>query len=57
MEYIIGTLLICFGAFFAYMSSHMISEQKLGKQIPLPWERNNTIFDKSKIKYTDGDNT
>ena len=57
MEYIIGTLLICFGAFFTYMSSHMISEQKLGKQIPLPWERNNTIFDKSKIKYTDGDNT
>ena len=25
--------------FVAYMSSHMISEKKAGKTLPLPWER------------------
>lgn len=23
----------------AYLSSHIVSEQKAGKQLPLPWER------------------
>lgn len=25
--------------FFAYMSSHLVSEQKAGKKLPLPWEK------------------
>jgi len=27
------------GAFVLYMSSHIIEEQKHGKHIPLPWEK------------------
>jgi Tfp pilus assembly protein PilO len=28
-----------FGAgWFAYMSSHLVSEKKAGRQLPLPWE-------------------
>lgn len=54
MEYIF----IIIAGYFAFMSSHIVSEQKAGKHIPLPWEKeSNQIFDKSKIKYTDGDNT
>jgi len=26
-------------AFFAYMSSHLVSEKKAGHTIPLPWEK------------------
>lgn len=25
--------------FFAYMSSHLVSEKKAGHRIPLPWEK------------------
>jgi hypothetical protein len=33
-------ILITIGAmWFAYMSSHIVDEQKRGKQIPLPWEK------------------
>lgn len=43
------------------MSSHIISEEKAGKRIPLPWERmfkkERKVFDKSDIEYRDGDNT
>lgn len=46
-------------AFFAYMSSHMVEEKKRGKRIPLPWESDYKFkcFDKSDVKYRDGDNT
>jgi hypothetical protein len=54
MEYI----LVILAAFFAYMSSHCAEEQRRGKRIPLPWERiKRKIFDKSDVKYRDGDNT
>jgi len=54
MEYIITLI----AAVFAYGSAHVAEEQKQGKVIPLPWEKtNNKTFDKSNIKYTDGDNT
>lgn len=36
---IFTALLILGSAFFAYMSCHIVSEQKLGKQIPLPWDK------------------
>ena len=39
MEYIIGILFCTFGAFFAYMTSHVLEEETQGKQIPLPWEK------------------
>ena len=47
-------------AFFAYMSSHLVSEKKAGHTIPLPWEKGSKlrkIFDKNQVKYRDGDNT
>lgn len=45
--------------FFVYMSSHMISERKTGKTIPLPWEKGYKfkLFNKDDVKYRDGDNT
>ena len=43
------------------MSSHLVSEKKLGKIIPLPWESKSGEpgkFDKQGVaKYNDGDNT
>ena len=39
MEYIIGIIFCTFGAFFAYMTSHVLEEERQGKQIPLPWEK------------------
>ena len=85
LEFIFNLGLIVVMAFFAYMSSHLVSEKKAGKTIPLPWEKkhekqtvdsvgsqtNGTkrkrknanasakgiVFNKSKVKYFDGDNT
>ena len=54
MEYI----LVILAAFFAYMSSHCAEEQKQGRRIALPWERiKRKVFNKSDVKYRDGDNT
>ena len=39
LENILGILLLIFMGWAAYMSSHIISERKAGKQIPLPWEK------------------
>ena len=39
LEYIIGGLFVLGAGFFAYMSSHLVSEKKAGRQLPLPWER------------------
>ena len=53
---VVGIMII--GAFVVFMSTHVVNEQKKGKCIPLPWEKNKRkIFDKSNIKYRDGDNT
>ena len=41
IDYIIGTVLVVLGGFFAYMSSHFVSEKKAGHTIPLPWEHGN----------------
>lgn len=58
MEYFITIIITSIAAVFAYGSSHVAEEQRTGKYIPLPWEKiNNKTFDKSNIKYTDGDNT
>jgi len=34
-----GLVVVLCGAWFAYMSSHIIEEEKQGKRIPLPWEK------------------
>jgi hypothetical protein len=54
----VGVLLLTM-TFFVYMSSHMISERKTGKTIPLPWEKGYKfkLFNKDDVKYRDGDNT
>jgi len=85
LEYFVIAVILVVMTFFAYMSSHLVSEKKAGHTIPLPWERKNEkqsvdgkrskndgkgskkqnanvsqttgVFDKSKIKYRDGDNT
>jgi len=85
INFILGAVLSVVMLFFAYMSSHLVSEKKAGKTIPLPWEKNYEyqdidsirsqtngakrkkqnaiataeagVFEKHKVKYTDGDNT
>lgn len=53
-----GIVLLIVMGMFTYMSAHMVDEQKKGKYIPLPWEKGGwKFFDKSDVKYTDGDNT
>ena len=52
-----GIALLIGAGYLAFMSSHINSELKVGKQLPLPWERKRKLFDKSDIKYRDGDNT
>lgn len=39
IEMLVGIVLVIAGFFFAYMSSHLVSEKKAGKSIPLPWEK------------------
>jgi len=58
INFILGAVLIVVMFFFAYMSSHLVSEKKAGKTIPLFWEEDRIKpFDKSDIEYRDGDNT
>lgn len=58
LNFIIGVVLVVVGFFFAYMSSHLVSEKKAGKTIPLPWEKGGwKIFNKHSVEYRDGDNT
>lgn len=58
-EFLFQIIIVGIAGFFAYMSSHMVSEKKAGKALPLPWERNYKFkcFDKSNVGYRDGDNT
>jgi len=60
INFILGAVLIVVMLFFAYMSSHLVSEKKAGHTIPLPWEKGSKlrkVFDKNQVKYKDGDNT
>ena len=60
-------LLIAF-LLFSYIGMHMVFEKDAKKTIPLIWEKGGIlhkllnrkdyeVFDKSKTKYRDGDNT
>jgi hypothetical protein len=58
MNTLFGILITIGAGLFAYMSAHVSEEQRQGRQIPLPWEKETrNQFDKSNIKYRDGDNT
>ena len=59
LETLFVVLLLVGMAFFTYMSVHMVEERKKGKTILLPWEKGYKLkcFDKSDVKYRDGDNT
>lgn len=39
LEILIGVLALVGMGFFAYMSAHLVSERKAGKQLPLFWEK------------------
>ena len=39
MNILIGIIFLVVMGAFAYMSAHLVSEQKQGKAIPLPWEK------------------
>ena len=36
---VLGVITLSIMGFFAYMSAHLMSERKAGKQIPLFWEK------------------
>lgn len=39
MNTIFSVLIMIGAAWFAYMSAHVSEEQRKGKHIPLPWEK------------------
>lgn len=65
---LMGLALTTMFLLFSYVGIHMVFEKDAKKTIPLIWEKGGilhkllkpkeyAIFDKSKIKYRDGDNT
>lgn len=61
LEILFLTLVSTFAVFLTYLSFHVSAESKTKQRIPLFWEKDygssTPLFDKSKIKYRDGDNT
>lgn len=58
LDTIIGIIFLIPMALFTYIGCHMSEEKRAGKYLPLFWEKGGMkIFDKSDVKYTDGDNT
>ena len=53
----IGIMFCIAAGLFAYVSSVVVEEKKRGKRIPLFWESDFKLFDKSSTHYRDGDNT
>lgn len=65
---LIGLALTTVFILLSYIGIHMVFEKDAKKSIPLIWEKGGIlhkflkpkeyeVFDKSKIKYRDGDNT
>jgi len=65
---LMGLALTTMFLLFSYVGIHMVFEKDAKKTIPLIWEKGGIlhkflkpkeyeVFDKSKIKYRDGDNT
>ena len=57
ISYIVGIPLCIIAALFVYVGVHIQEENRQNKQLPFFWERGRKPFDKSDIKYRDGDNT
>jgi TRAP-type C4-dicarboxylate transport system permease small subunit len=73
LELFIQILFIVFAVFVVAMSVHLNEEKRQERRIALPWEEGfsgwavylfgswgrkaTSVFDKSKVKYFDGDNT
>jgi hypothetical protein len=70
LENLVGFIFVTVFFIFSYIGIHMSFEKDAKKSIPLIWERGGIlhkflkpqeytdgVFDKSKIKYRDGDNT
>tara|TARA_R100001510_G_C7614914_1_gene177376 strand:- start:617 stop:793 length:177 start_codon:yes stop_codon:yes gene_type:complete len=58
MDFIIGFIFTILAGIFAYGSWHIDEEQRIGRGLHLPWEKQKRkIFDKSDLEYRDGDNT
>jgi|TARA_B110000908_G_C9905357_1_gene292900 hypothetical protein len=63
----IGSALLSLGLIALYIGTHIKEEQRHGRHLPLLWEDGGALkeyfvekrktFDKSKVKYFDGDNT
>ena len=60
----IGLILVLLAAVAVYIGAVVNEEERRGKRIPLVWEKDGLlymtkrkVFDKSDIKYRDGDNT
>ena len=68
LSQLFGLVIIFAFFFFSYLGIHIVFEKDAKKTIPLIWEKGGLlhkllnrkdyeVFDKSKIKYRDGDNT
>lgn len=68
LSQLFGFVIIVAFFLFSYIAIHMVFEKDGKKYIPLIWEKGGIlhkflkpkeyeVFDKSKIKYKDGDNT
>ena len=68
LENLVGFIFVSVFFIFSYIGIHMSFEKDAKKSIPLIWEKGGILhkflkpkdyeaFDKSKIKYRDGDNT
>ena len=70
LENLVGIIFVSVFFIFSYIGIHMSFEKDAKKSIPLIWEKGGIlhkflkpqeytdgVFDKSKIKYRDGDNT
>jgi len=68
LSYFVGGFLLWIMGHVIYMQVHMQEEKRQGKGLPLYWEEGgwyynwkhrkaDETFDKSKVKYFDGDNT
>lgn len=68
LSQLFGFVIIVAFFLFSYIAIHMVFEKDAKKYIPLIWEKggwyynwkhrnDSATFDKSKIKYRDGDNT
>ena len=60
LETILGVFILTVMILFVYVGMHIQEENRQNKSIPLIWEHllnKRKPFDKSDIKYRDGDNT